>query len=148
MEEIQIELTDNLEQLNSLNEKIYTYSDEVESLKLEIAKKEKQIENITEKLKLLQENYNAQKEILQNRIVALYEVGDIVYLDVLLSSNSLYEFISNYYYIGEIARYDNELLENIEQEKVKIEEIKKSYESEKEDLQKKKKQQEKLRIRI
>lgn len=74
--------------------------------------------------------------------------GDIVYLDVLLSSNSVSEFISNYYLIGEIVRYDNELLENIENQKTQIEEIKNSLEEKQENIKTVKKNKEKTTIAL
>ncbi len=134
IEEIQIELTENLEQLNNLNAKITTYETQVKSLEENLDEVEKKIEEVTKKLNLIQENYDNQKVILKNRIVAMYESGDILYLDVLLNSNSVSEFISNYYLIGEIAKYDNELLENIERQKSQIETIKQTLTERKEKL--------------
>lgn len=148
IQEIQIELTENLEQLNNLNEKIYTYESEIASLENNLNDVEKEIETVTEKLSIIEENYNLQRMALQNRIVALYEAGDIVYLDVLLSSNSVSEFISNYYLIGEIVRYDNELLENIENQKTQIEEIKNSLEEKQENIKTVKKNKEKTTIAL
>ena len=148
IQEIQIQLTENLEQLNNLNEKIYTYESEIASLENNLNDVEKEIETVTEKLSIIEENYNLQRMALQNRIVALYESGDIVYLDVLLSSNSVSEFISNYYLIGEIVRYDNELLENIENQKTQIEEIKNSLEEKQENIKTVKKNKEKTTIAL
>ena len=148
IDQIQIELTENLEQLNSLNEKIYGYESEIASLEANLTDIEKEIESVTEKLNLIQENYNIQREVLQNRIVALYESGDILYLDVLLSSSTLSEFITNYYLIGEIAKYDNELLESIENQKIQIENIKISLEENKENIKETKKNKEKTSIAL
>ena len=148
IDQIQIELTENLEQLNNLNEKIYGYESEISSLETDLADIEKEIESVTKKLNLIQENYDIQREVLQNRIVALYESGDILYLDVLLSSNTLAEFINNYYLIGEIARYDNELLESIENQKTQIENIKASLEENKENIKEIKKNKEKTAIAL
>lgn len=148
IDQIQIELTENLEQLNNLNEKIYGYEAEIVSLETNLTHIEKEIEAVTEKLNLIQENYDIQREILQNRIVALYESGDILYLDVLLSSNTLSEFITNYYLIGEIAKYDNELLESIENQKTQIENIKISLEENKENIKDIKKSKEKTSIAL
>lgn len=148
IDQIQIELTENLEQLNSLNEKIYGYESEIASLEANLTDIEKEIETVTEKLNLIQENYDIQREILQNRIVALYESGDILYLDVLLSSKTLSDFIANYYLIGEIAKYDNELLESIENQKVQIENIKTSLEENKENIKETKKNKEKTSIAL
>lgn len=148
IDQIQIELTENLEQLNNLNERIYGYESEIASLEKNLGNIEKEIEIVTAKLNLIQENYNIQRDVLQNRIVALYEAGDIVYLDVLLSSNTLSEFVTNYYLIGEIAKYDSDLLENIENQKIQIENIKSSLEENKENVKTIKKNKEKTSIAL
>jgi len=122
--DLQIELTENLEQLNNLNLKISTYEKDVASLKENLSKILVEIEEITAELEIIEENYYIQKEALIDRVVALYEAGDVLYLDVLLNSNSVSDFISNYFLIGEIVKYDNELLETIETQKIQIETIK------------------------
>lgn len=148
IEDIKIELTENLEQLNNLNFKITTYEEEIAALEENLQKISKEIEDVTVKLNVIEENYNIQRDILQNRIVALYEAGDIYYLDVLLNSNNISEFISNYYLIGEIAKYDNELLENIEKQKTQIEEIKQALTERKESLEAVKKNKERTSISL
>lgn len=62
--------------------------------------------------------------MLQERIVAQYELGETSYLDVLLSSAGITEFISNYYLVSEIATYDQELLDQIEKNKNEIQQAK------------------------
>ena len=42
------------------------------------------------------------EKILKRRTVALYEAGETTYLDFLLTSKSIVEFLSNYYIISEI----------------------------------------------
>lgn len=148
IEKIEIELTENLEQLNSINEKIYTYESEIAVLEKDLEDIEKEIENVSERLNIIEENYNLQKIAFQNRIVAIYEAGDIVYLDVLLNSSSITEFISNYYLIGEIAKYDSELLENIENQKIQIEKIKTLLEEKQENIKSAKKNKEKTTIAL
>ena len=148
IEQIQLEITDNLEQLNNLNAKIEEYNVEIEELDKDIKDTEKQINKVQKKLTLVQENYRIRREILQDRIVALYESGDILYLDVLLSSNTLSDFISNYYMLGEIVKYDNDLLDSIEEQKDEIENIKTSLENSKKDLQDKRKEKEKVTIAL
>lgn len=148
IEEIEIEITENLEQLNSLNEKIYTYESEIATLTQNLADVEKDIGEVEERLSIVEENYNLQKDALESRIVALYETGDIVYLDVLLNSRSISEFISNYYLIGEVARYDSELLENIENQKIQIENIKLQLEQKQENIKAVKKNKEKTTIAL
>lgn len=148
IEEIQIKITDNLEQLNNLNEKIYTYESEIANLTQNLADVEKEIEEITKRLSIVEQNYNLQKDAFQTRMVALYETGDIVYLDVLLNSSSILEFISNYYLIAEIARYDTDLLENIENQKIQIENIKILLEEKKLNIETAKENREKTTIAL
>lgn len=148
IEEIQIELTENLEQLNNLNEKIYTYESEIASLTQNLEDIEKDIEEVEKRLSIVEENYNLQKEAFQSRMVALYETGDIVYLDVLLNSRSISEFISNYYLIGEVAKYDSELLQNIENQKIQIESIKTALEEKQKNIKTVKENKEKTTIAL
>ena len=148
IQEIQIELTENLEKLNSIEEKIYNYESEIALLETDLNDIEEEIEKTTEKLNIVEANYNLQKEAFQSRMVAIYESGDIVYIDVLLHSNSFSDFISNYYLIGEIAKYDNNLLENIEEQKKQIETTKTLLEEKKENLQQLKKNKEKTTIAL
>lgn len=148
IEEIKIELTENLEQLNNINEKIYNYETEIITLETDLNTIEEETKKILEKLNIVETNYNLQKEAFQARMVAIYEAGDVVYLDVLLNSNSFSDFISNYYLIGEIAKYDNDLLENIEQQKDQIENTKSILEEKKENLQQLKKNKEKTTIAL
>lgn len=124
IKQIQINITENLEQLSNLNLKIETYQNDIETYEDKLLEVKSEIDEITPKLNVLKESYDTQKENLQLRIVSLYEAGDIVYLDVLLKSDSFSNFISNYFLIGEIIETDNNLLETIERQKTKIEEIK------------------------
>lgn len=148
IEEIKIELTENLEQLNSISEKIYNYESEISSLEIDLNTIEDEIQKTSEKLNVVETNYNLQKEAFQARMVAIYEAGDVVYLDVLLNSNSFSDFISNYYLIGEIAKYDNNLLEDIEAQKKQIESVKSLLEEKKENLNVLKKNKEKTTIAL
>lgn len=124
VENIQIELTDTLKQIDNLDQKIETYQGQVDELNGKLETLQNQIKTAEEKLTNLENNYKIQRKTFQNRIVAQYEAGDVQYLDVLLSSNTLSEFISNYYLIGEIAKYDRNLLDNIDRQKNEIEKIK------------------------
>lgn len=148
IQEIKIELTENLEQLNNISEKIYNYESEISSLETELNTIETEIQKTSDKLNIVETNYNLQKEAFQARMVAIYEAGDVVYLDVLLNSNSFSDFISNYYLIGEIAKYDNNLLENIEEQKKQIESAKSLLEEKKKNLNVLKKNKEKTAIAL
>ena len=69
-----------------------------------------QIQETEVELEQATENYKNQKDLLEKRLVAMYEMGDTSYLDLLLNSEGISSFLSNYYYISEIATTDSELL--------------------------------------
>ena len=121
IEGIKLELTETLEQINKLDEQIYKYEDEIKQIENRVKNKEQEIELVEQKLEYLEQKYEEQKRLFQNRIVALYENSETTYLDVLLNSKSIVDFISRYYIIEEIAAHDAELLETVEREKELIE---------------------------
>ena len=88
------------------------------------------IDDATEKLQIASEDYNAKSDMLAQRLVAMYEAGDTSYLDVLLKSNSLTDFLSRYYAIEELAQYDSELIEQVKIEKNNIEQTREKLEKE------------------
>lgn len=148
VQELQNKITENLEQLNSLEEKIASYENEINDLQVNLDELQEQIDKIQSKLELIQNNYNTQRNALQNRIVSLYEAGDILYLDVLLSSDSVSDFISNYFLIGEIARYDSNLLEDIENQKTQIETAKNTLQEKQKQLKIAKENKEKTTVAL
>lgn len=132
LEDVQDELSENLQQVQKLDERISNSQAELEELNTKIEKLQTSIDDVEKKLKVAEEKYNKQKEILEIRLVTMYETGETQYLDVILSSRSVSEFLSNYFLITELANYDTELLEDIKVQKDKIEITKKSLDKKKE----------------
>ena len=64
----------------------------------------------------------------------MYETGETSYLDFLLSSETLVDFISSYYLISEVTDYDTKMLEQLDAHKKKIEAEKKNLEDDKKEL--------------
>ncbi len=123
LEDIQIELTEALEAITKIEAQIIEGEIKLKETENEIIKIEEEINIIQEKLEYIQKDYNIRKEAFEKRLVALYEMGETTYLDVLLNSKNITDFISRYYLIAEIAEYDNDLIETIERERNKVEEI-------------------------
>ena len=148
LENIHIELTQELEALNKLEGQIEEQEAEVAKTNENLKKIQEDIDKVETKLEYVEKDYNKQKDILTRRIVAMYESGETTYLDVLLNSKNITDFISNYYIIGEIASYDKDLLDNIEREKNSIEQIKNNINAKKEELKLAQKAQEKTLIAL
>ena len=133
---VQNELSDNLIQVQKLDENISNSETELADLNTKIDELKKSIEEIETELSKKEESYNKQKQLLEERLIALYEAGDTNYLDVILSSRTLSEFLSNYFFITEIASHDTALLDEIEEQKNEIELTKKTLDKNKEELTK------------
>ena len=133
-EEVQEIKDQTVKQVQELDNQIDEYESQISNLNTQIEEANTKIEEATNKLNKAQEDYDNQQKMLEERIVALYEAGDTTYLDVLLSSESVTDFISSYYIISEIAECDLELLDEIQNQKTEIENAKKELEQSKKEL--------------
>lgn len=134
LEGVQDELSENLQQVQKLDEKISNSQNELGELDKKITDLQISIDEIEGRLKIAEEEYNKQKQRLENRLVAIYEAGDTQYLDVVLTSRSVSDFLSNYFLITELATYDTQLLEEVETIKNEIEKDKTKLDKDKEEL--------------
>ncbi|MBP3596383.1 MAG: peptidoglycan DD-metalloendopeptidase family protein [Clostridia bacterium] len=131
---IHSKMTNALNEVNKLNGqiadceiKISEYELQIENLTASITEKEKNIEE-------QQAKYEAQQLQLQKRLVAVYMSGNTTYLDVLLSSSSLTDFISKYYFLEKLAEADATLITEIQNLKTQIESEKASLEKSKNEV--------------
>ena len=136
------EMSDTMKQIQDLNTQISGYQSEIDDLEYKISDLEKDIEESQEKLNEAEKKYNKQEEAFKNRIVAQYEAGETTYLDVLLCGGSLWDMVSNWYVVSEIADLDNQMLGQMEKNKNEIEEAKKALETNKEQIEVTKKNKE------
>ena len=134
LEEVQSQLSENLQQIEKLDEKIRESENKIEELNAQVEELQEEVDNIQSQLDVAEENYEKQKDIMEKRLVAIYEAGDTKYIDVLLKSSNLSEFLSNYYLITEIASVDKDLLNEVETEKKEIELAKQKLEKNQESL--------------
>lgn len=130
LEYVQGEISETLIQIQELGDKITKYEEENKTLAETLKNLEVSIEETSKRLEVVTEDYTKKEEQLRNRMVALYEAGDISYLDVLLSANSLSDFLSIYYAMVEIAEYDNALIEKVDEQRKEIDIAKRKLENE------------------
>lgn len=130
-DEVGEEIKEANKKIQELTSQITQYENQIEQLDIELSDLEDSISETEDQIDEAEKKYNEQQEMLQARIVAQYEAGETTYLDVILGGGSLWDMISNWYLVSEIADKDNELLEQIEENKNEIEEAKKSLETNK-----------------
>lgn len=137
---VQGEMTNSLEQVLKLNDIIASSENEIESLKKELEQLQTKIDDVNLELAVIEKQYEEKSKMLEKRLVALYEAGDTTYLDVLLTSKGLFDFISNCYMITELAESDSKVIDEVERQLRTIEVTKSKLDAEKAEIKVKKAQ--------
>lgn len=101
--------------------------DKVESLQTQISDKEKDIQQ-------MEAEYTKQEELLDTRIVAMYERSQTSFLDVFLNASSMTDALAKYYAASELFESDKELIQATKDQKAKIESEKTELENNKKEL--------------
>lgn len=128
------EQSETLQQVEKLISQISAYQSEIEELNEKIVALETKIAEAEKQIKEDEIEYAKEQKASDDRLVAMYQTGETSYLDFLLSSASLIDFISSYYLISEITNYDTKMLEQLEEHKQKIEKQKEELEQSKKEL--------------
>ena len=137
-----------LQQVEEIENQIADYETQINALDTKIADLNNQITEAEEQINQKQADYDEQQELLEKRLVVTYESGETSFLDVLLSSKSLTDLISNYYMISEIAQADMNLMESIENEKNEIEQAKTTLEQSKQELDTSRSEKESMSVQL
>lgn len=135
LEDIKEEKSETIAEVDNLTDKISSVQEEIDSLNSKVDELNASIKESEKKLSEAQEDYTKQDELLKQRLVSMYEAGETTYLDILLSSNDFTDLISNWFLASELASYDTEMLEKIDNQKKEIEDTKNKLEESKSELQ-------------
>ena len=122
------------ETMKSVEDLIYQISDvenEIDDLKSQVKDLQAQIKVKEKSIEQKEEEYNKQKELLDARVIALYKNGENSYLEIFLSSSSLKDFLSKYYYAEALMNADKEFMQKVTDEKKEIEATKAELEKNK-----------------
>lgn len=121
LEYVQSELSNTMLKVQELEDKVIDYKSQMDELSEKLDTLQASIDEARQKLDVIQIDYEEKEELLRERLVTMYEAGETSYLDVLLSSRNIVEFISGYYLITELVEYDNNLIKEVEEKKNEIE---------------------------
>jgi len=162
LERIQREIEQYQKEIDSKRRSETSVLKELEKLEMELALSEKELEYILARIDYLNGRISEtkreiedmelkiaeQKELFSERLVSMYKAGQMSYLEVLLSSNSLSDFMARLFYLREIAQDDVRLIEEYQAMKVALDEKKESLEKDLEDMTWSKKQEEEKRAAV
>lgn len=132
--ELEAQKSQTMKQVESISAQIETYETQIAQLDTQINEANAKIKESEQKLAENEKEYERKQDNFKKRLVAVYEAGETTYLDFLLSSSSLVDFISNYYLVSEVAEMDKKLIEGLEKQKQEIENAKKQIEDSKQQL--------------
>lgn len=145
-EDVKAEKSAVMKEVKELSDSIADNEDKLEEINNKIIKLNKEVKQLEKDLEKTEKEYNEQEDFLKEKLVVNYESGKTTYLDVLLNSKGILDFISKYYLVSEILQNDSDLLESIEEKKNKIENDKSSVEEKKKEARTQKAQQEKMNV--
>ena len=139
-----------LNEIDDLEDEIAGYQAEITELNSKISKIKRILLNIlvgftkedkekNKEIEKLQEEYEEKKQLLADRLVAIYEQGRITFLDVMLASDNIWDYISMSSKVQQLTDADNEQMDKVEAQKNEVERAKKALEKEKKELAESKK---------
>ncbi len=140
LQDVKDEKSGVLSEIDKLNTSISSTEKELSDLNDKITELTSSISDKTKEIEKKEEEFEEKDKLLQDRLVALYEAGDTTYLDMLLTSGSITDFISSYYLVAQLTKCDTEVLNAIENTKKEIEDDKKELETKKQEIDKTKSQ--------
>lgn len=139
-------LSQEMKKIGELDADIEEVEYNLEKIQKELRDLQKEINELEEKLEKKIAEYDEKYEIACKRMITHHKYGNITYLDVLLNSRSLTDFLSSYYVVNEILEVDEQLLDELEKEKEQIENDKTALETKKTEVEERKKQVESQKI--
>lgn len=142
LKNIQNSQRDAKSELENLTIQVMDAENELDSLNAELSELESSIETKESEITEKQAEIKRKEKLLQERIVALYEAGDSTYLDVLLGSDSLLDFLSKYEIVQQIVDADTALITDLDNDKKSLENEKAELETSKAKVKELKDQQE------
>ena len=131
IDEIQAAQSDLQEEMDAYDDQLMALLTDMDLLEHDIDAKQGEIDQANADLEVAQEKEQTQYNAMKTRIQYMYENSQTTYLEQLLESNSVAEFLNTAEYIAEIQKYDRQKLdeytENIEYITVAKEQLEQDY---------------------
>lgn len=120
-----------LNDIESLDKQIGNAENDIVYLEKEISTLETNIENAIVNIKEAEDEYEVKDVKRQDRLIAYYKCGSVSLMDTLLASENITDFFFRYRVLDEIMEYDKNMLEELNEEKIAIENQKTKLEEDK-----------------
>lgn len=131
LQDIDRQINEKSKKVNNLKKQERSIVGQVANLEKDMSKTQQEIQSLSSKADFLQSNIGVteheisilendldkQSDILSQRLVFIYEEGDISYLEVLLSAEDIKDFLTRYDLLNRILVQDKELIQSIKGQK-------------------------------
>ena len=132
--DLQKETQDLQSELQDLNEQLSSISGEITSLAAKIESTNKEAEQTELDLAAAQVNEDLQYQSMKKRIQYIYESGNVSFLEILLTSDSMGEFLNRVDFVSSVTEYDRKMLKQLQDLRQDIDQKEKNLKKQKEEL--------------
>lgn len=112
--------TEQLTQLNEMEKAIEVSKSLIFAVEKQIDSVRLQKEITEFRLDKTQELLNKRREVMQNRLISIYKMGEPSILSIILGANSPEEVAHRIRYMQDLNKYDKNLLDTIRQDEIKL----------------------------
>ncbi len=106
--------SDVYEKMNETAKKLESYDKQVAAMQKTINAKTKEYQSAVNQLAAMKQKVAKQEQVLGLRVRAMYKTGAVGYIDIILSSNSLSDLVSNVEMVKRIYTKDQDTLTEIQ----------------------------------
>lgn len=132
--DLEKETQDLQSELQDLNEQLSSISGEITSLAAKIESTNKEAEQTELDLAAAQVNEDLQYQSMKKRIQYIYESGNVSFLEILLTSDSMGEFLNRVDFVSSVTEYDRKMLKQLQDLRQDIDQKEKNLKKQKEEL--------------
>ena len=134
LDELQSLKDDTAAYITAMDAKLNEINANVANLNAQATAKQAEIDETNATLAQQEEDINSQYETMKMRIKFMYENGQTEYVEMILGSDSLGDFLNKAEYISELTAYDRSMLQKMKDTRAQIEETKVTLENEQKNL--------------
>ncbi len=135
-EELQKKKKEAEKKQKALSKQLTSVVEDMEATEASIKETEAALEEKEEELMMAKVDENDQYEAMKKRIKFMYESGDTQFIEILIESTSIGDFLNKAEYISTISDYDREKLEEYEKAVEDVEKQEAAIQAEYEELEK------------
>ena len=128
---VQDELSEAVKKKKKMDDKINEYQASLDEVSRKYEELQQKVAESEAQLEVAKQKYESKLNLLKKRMVAIYKNGETKYLDVLMNSKSIIDFVSKYYAVQKMAEIDAQTIAELKAQKLDLEKINNELEEDK-----------------